>query len=121
MKDIEWIIDLPASLTEELADSFQQGPMLANGLRRLDEQLAAHLNGLKIQIFANEHPPPHFRVSYAGETANYSIFDCSQLNGGLSKWHKNIKKWHAKNKGKLIEIWNSTRPSDCPVGEYSET
>ena len=85
MKDIEWIIDLPASLTKELADSFQQGPMLANGLRRLDEQLAAHLNGLKIQIFANEHPPPHFRVSYAGETANYSIFDCSQLNGGLSK------------------------------------
>jgi hypothetical protein len=29
------------------------------------------IGGLKISIFAREHPPPHFRVSFQGESANY--------------------------------------------------
>jgi hypothetical protein len=74
----------------------------------------------KIEVFANEHPPPHFRVQYAGETANYRIKDCQQLNGGLLRYERLIRKWHSKNKPKLIEAWNNFRPSDCPVGEYVE-
>lgn len=76
---------------------------------------------LKIEIFANEHPPPHFRVICAGETANYRISDCEQLNGGLRKYYRVIRGWHSKNKSKLIEAWNNFRPSDCPVGQYIET
>ena len=114
----EWIITISQEIEKELVESFELGPIIRGDLRQLDEQLVEYLNGLKIEIFANEHPPPHFRVNYAGETANYTIDDCHQLNGGLSKWYKNIKKWHKKNKQNLIQTWNSTRPSNCPVGKY---
>jgi hypothetical protein len=76
--------------------------------------------GLRIEVFSNEHPPPHFRVSCNGETANYRISDCEQLNGGLSRYYGVIKTWHAENKTRLIEIWNDRRPADCPVGVYRE-
>lgn len=114
----EWVVQVPKDLEQELAESFQMGPIVNGNLRKIEEQLVAQLNGLKIEIFANEHPPPHFRVRYAGETADYAIADCQQLSGGLSKWYKNVKKWHQKNKDRLISVWNATRPTDCPVGAY---
>jgi hypothetical protein len=117
----EWIVGAPEKSVKELIASFQAGPIINNqGQRYLTEELVERLNGLKIEIFSKEHPPPHFRVLYAGETANFSISDCSKLNGGLKKWEKNIKEWHSNNKQTLIEVWNKTRPSNCPVGEYHE-
>lgn len=120
MSDTEWIVETPNDVIDQLAQSFRNGPILEGGRRFLTEELVAHLNGLKIQIFSNEHPPPHFRVQYSGETANYSISDCTQLNGGLKKWYRNIREWHAKNKQTLIDTWNKTRPSNCPVGAYRD-
>jgi len=88
------------------------------GLRRLEEQLVASLNGLKIEVFSREHPPPHFRVIYQGQSNNFDICTGEPLQGdALKKWHRNIKEWHGKHRQKLIEAWNSSRPSDCPVGE----
>jgi predicted DNA-binding protein (UPF0278 family) len=118
MANIEWVVTVTDKLIAELAQSFQMGPIYEEGLRFLNEQLVEQVTGLKIEIFANEHPPPHFRVKYAGETANFTIEDCRQINGGLYKWRRNIKEWHNKNRALLIEIWNNIRPSDCPVGEY---
>ncbi len=115
----EWIIEAPIEVIENLAKSFQFGPILGDGSRQLNEELVTHLNGLKIQIFSKEHPPPHFRVIYNGETANYKISDCTKLNGGLNKWYRNIKKWHEINKFKLVQVWDETRPSDCTVGDYT--
>ena len=116
----EWVVFAP-TLAASLAADFRNGPILDDdGRRFLTEETVANLDGLKIQIFSNEHPPPHFRVEYAGETANFSIKDCSKLNGGLTRWDRNIRRWHASHKSQLIEVWNRTRPSDCPVGEYRE-
>lgn len=74
--------------------------------------------GLKMYVYANEHPPPHFHVIYGSEENSFSILDATPLytNGGLNKWFKTIKKWHQKNKVALIDAWNKSRPSDCPVG-----
>jgi len=79
------------------------------------------LGGLKMHIFANEHPPPHFHVKYNGEENSFRIDDASPLypDGGLKKWFKNIKKWHKQNKDELIETWNTMRPDECPVGPIS--
>lgn len=119
--ELEWTVDANDECTAALATSFQHGPIINDdGLRYLGEKLVGQLQGLKIEVFANEHPPPHFRVKYSGETANYAISDCRQLNGGLEKWYRNVKEWHSKNKQLLIDTWNNTRPSDCPVGEYRE-
>lgn len=82
--------------------------------------LVDRIQDLRVEVFSNEHPPPHFRVKCGSETANYQIKDCAQLNGRLKGSYRAIKRWHTENKPKLIEAWNSRRPTDCPVGAYRE-
>lgn len=115
----EWVVE-DAELTSSLEKSFIQGPMMEDGRRLLVEETVGRFGAFKVQVFSNEHPPPHFRVVYNGETANYSIKDCTKLNGGLGRWEWNIRDWHSKNKLKLIAVWDRTRPDDCPVGKYRE-
>jgi len=85
---------------------------------RIEKAAAGTLGSLKVHIYANEHPPPHFHVKYNGEENSFSIHDASPLypDGGLKKWFKNIKKWHLENKSDLIAFWNKMRPDGCPVG-----
>jgi hypothetical protein len=83
--------------------------------------MVARVNGLAIKIWADEHPPPHFHVAYQGQDASFSIEDCSRLPGvnGLERYEKAIYEWWAYNKHKLIEVWNASRPTHCPVGPIS--
>ena len=82
--------------------------------------LVGRFNGLKIEIFANEHPPPHFRVKTNAGTGNFSIDTCESLNGSdaIIRRHREIKRWHEDNRQLLIDRWNETRPSDCTVGKF---
>ncbi|MBN8726463.1 MAG: DUF4160 domain-containing protein [Xanthomonadales bacterium] len=91
-----------------------------NGIRLLIEHEVDRINGLKIVIYSDEHPPPHFLVKCSDGSCRFTISDCSPLDSGLSKFHKNVKHWHQKNKALLIEVWNRSRPSDCPVGRYED-
>ena len=122
----EWVIAVSDDLVEDLAESMRAGPVWeiqdGKGLRQLTEETVARINGLKLEIFSNEHPPPHFRVKYQSSTANYKIADCVRLNGSgeVLKYEKNVNLWWHDNKKNLIETWNRLRPSDCPVGEYKE-
>jgi len=117
----EWVVEA-VEVTCSLAASFAQGPIIDDQGRRffMEETVATLDGGLKVQVFSREHPPPHFRVLYAGDNADFAISDCRKLVGGLAKWERTIRAWHAENKDKLIEVWNRTRPSDCPVGPYRE-
>jgi hypothetical protein len=111
-----------ASSLDELAESLH---VLLNGNYSVWEdgtlynikQLVARYKGLKIEIYPNEHPPPHFHVKCGDISVSFSIENCELLEGkldgrrtGLIEW------WHKRTKEKLIETWNNTRPSDCPVG-----
>ncbi|MGO8930357.1 MAG: DUF4160 domain-containing protein [Limisphaerales bacterium] len=118
----EWVIDFAELVAvDELHTSFAQGPIIDDqGRRRIDEVQVARLGALSIQILSDEHPPPHFRVSYQGETANYRISDGGQMNGGLTRFYRNIRRWHSQNKQLLINTWNARRPTNCPVGIYRE-
>jgi hypothetical protein len=83
--------------------------------------LVARINGLRIEIFANEHTPPHFHVSANDIDASFSISDCELLKGSISrKDQRLITFWHSGAKNKLIEFWNHTRPLNCPVGRIEE-
>jgi len=120
----EWCVDIDDGLVAALAESMRQGPVHQingdTGLRLLTEDTVARINGLKIEVFSNEHPPPHFRVKYQSSTANFTIKDCERLNGSgdILRFEKNIRLWWKTNKQKLIDKWNSSRPAGCPVGEY---
>ena len=38
-----------------------------------NKELVARVNGLKIEIYSNEHPPPHFHVKSPNINASFSI------------------------------------------------
>jgi len=117
----EWTVNIGDDVLRMLAEDFRRGPIIDDqGRRLLEEQTVDHLNGLRIEVFADEHPPPHFRVSYQGESDTFDICTGAPVAGeALKRWRKNIRKWHAANRGRLIEAWNRLRPSDCPVGPVS--
>jgi hypothetical protein len=87
-----------------------------------NKQLVERLNGLRIEIYPNEHPPPHFHVRSPEVSASFAIEDCRQLDGTISAPAAlKVKYWHRLSKQKLIEIWDSTRPTNCVVGPYSRS
>ena len=79
------------------------------------------INGLKLEIYPNEHPPPHFHVKSATVNASFKIDDGELLHGKILRAnYKKIQFWHKRSKSLLIEIWDSTRPTECQVGPYRE-
>ena len=84
--------------------------------------LVDRVEGLKIEIFHDEHPPPHFHVTANGISAMFTIKDCEEMKGNLdSRELRLVKWWYNKSRSKLIKVWNDTRPSDCPVGPIIES
>lgn len=108
---------LAASLLEPsgVADSIGGRKVKLATAARVDQ-----VGGLKIDIFAAEHPPPHFRVSFQGDCANFTIGDCSPMTPGLERFRRQIREWHQEHRSVLIAFWNRTRPTNCPVGEFRE-
>jgi hypothetical protein len=110
----------------ELGESLDSGSIIKlkeenDGLHEIlsiKKQLIVREGGYGLHIYAKENPPPHFHVKYGQEENSFSIVDCEPLhpNNGLSRYFKNIKKWHSKHKEKLIDAWNNSRPENCPVG-----
>lgn len=79
--------------------------------------LVGYAKNLRIEIYSNEHPPPHFHIKANGVNAVYAINDCSLLKGEISsREDKIVKWWYSNSKKKLVNFWNKTRPTDCQVG-----
>lgn len=115
-----WEIQVSGHEVAELEDSLNQGPIVDDqGRRLLLERKVDQIGDLKIIVYSDEHPPPHFLVKCSEGSCRFEIADCSPLdNKGLEKYFRNIRQWHKKNKQLLINTWNNARPSDCPVGAY---
>ncbi len=116
-----WSATIDQAAADKLLASINEGPMYPGGQRSLNEATVARLSGnIKIQVFGDEHAPPHFCVEVGGKTANFTIRDCSQLNGDIGRWKHNVIDWHSGNKALLIKEWNASRPTGCPVGPYKD-
>ena len=86
------------------------------------KQLVAQVNGLRIEIFSQEHAPPHFHVKGSDVDATFSINNGELLQGNIDGRRKAlIGWWYTRSRNRLITVWNQTRPSDCPVGRYGDT
>lgn len=120
----EYVVPVDADMEEALTKSFASGQIIEftdkGELVKIQKVHVDQIKGVKIEVFSNEHPPPHFRVKYQDSTANYRIVDCVRMNGSgeVVKFENNILKWWKTNKDRLIQIWNERRPADCPVGPY---
>ena len=120
------VLELPEELIVELRQSIELGPMLEisdDGKHSyyLTEALVDRINGLKIQIYANEHPPPHFHVIQNDGQASFALDDGRLLeaSGNTRHFQKNIEVYYKNNRKLLIEFWNKTRPDGCTVGPLS--
>jgi hypothetical protein len=91
--------------------------VLPNGELLEQRKLVANVNNLKIDIYPNEHPPPHFHIKSNEINASFSILNCELLKGNIPpKDLKKINAFYTLNKSLLIETWNNLRTDDCKVG-----
>ena len=65
------------------------------------------VDGVKIELFFDDHNPPHFHAVFAEYDALIEISTSKILKGDLPKNKlKLILKWAHKNKHSLKLIWN---------------
>lgn len=98
-------------------------PWLSESVLIEAKGVVKRIDGLKIEIRSNEHPPPHFHVIAPNINASFCIEKCTLINGDPgSKIRKKIEYWFHKQNAKeaLINVWNKTRPLNCVVGEFRE-
>jgi hypothetical protein len=124
LEHVHTIEDLAAHLEKFLNSgcSVQTEP---NGEKTLLETraLVDRIDGLRIYIYPNDHASPHFHVKSADIDATFSITDCTSLQGSPNRKAVDlITYWYGLGaRRRLIEIWNKTRPANCPVGPIAES
>ena len=70
------------------------------------------VDGIKINIYSNEHPPPHFHAIYAGFEAMIEISTLEVLKGKLpSNQFRKIKKWANEHQNALVDIFKQLNPN----------
>lgn len=80
-------------------------------------QLVARVRGLQIRVYSNDHSPPHFHVHSSDVDASFRIDDGTFLSGNIDgREQRLVQWWYERSRALLVNVWNSTRPSDCPVG-----
>ena len=128
----ETIVEIPILVYKKSMESNDILKLLESQLRyalefvEIDNQgraierrfLINRIGSIKIEIYPNEHPPPHFHVKSPDINATFEIVNCRILNGDLdTPTMKKIEYFHSRNKETLIEVWNKLRPTDCLVGK----
>jgi hypothetical protein len=109
-------LDTLARILAKLFDS--RFDVLDDGRLYVIKRQVDRIGNLRIEIRSDEHPPPHFHIVGPEIDASYTIEDCSRLNGNLdARKERLLRKWFRGCRSKLIQIWNDSRPGDCPVGE----
>ena len=86
------------------------------------KKLVDKVQGLKIEVYSNEHSPPHFHIKGRGVDAIFTIDECECLRGDISSRDVGlIEFWYrVGGREKVIAEWNATRPTGCPVGSFEE-
>jgi len=66
----------------------------------------AVIEGMKIQFFANEHPPPHFYVVYAEYRALVRIDTMQLWKGSLPRNKlRSVIEWASPRRAILLATW----------------
>ena len=73
--------------------------------------------GILIQMYWNDHAPPHFHVRYSGFKATVGILTLTVLTGSLPRIAERlVLEWAAQHRSELMENWRlceiKARPSE---------
>ncbi len=126
MNDPFWSVDVPRALVTELQRDLRERDLMARAARAtgsgpMMEFLVDNYGALTITVRSDEHPPPHFHVRCGRAEASFRLSDGGMIAGNLKREARNIQRWYLRNRARVIDAWNVSRPSDCPVGVYVES
>lgn len=86
--------------------------LLQNGTLYFTKALVENIKGLTLNIYPNDHTPPHFHVIAHNPKIDckINIYDISEYSGDIqNKYYDKIKAWYwdrdYKGREKLIEFW----------------
>ena len=70
------------------------------------------IDGIRIEIYTDDHPPPHFHVRFGGRRAKFDMATGSMIKGRLDKRSmRKVQRWIEMNRDLLMQVWNDSRPS----------
>ena len=67
--------------------------------------IVSMFDGIKIMLYWDEHPPPHFHAEYAEYRAQIAIDTLRVLKGGLPTPLRKVRAWAASRKKQLHHGW----------------
>ena len=72
--------------------------------------------GMVVQMYWNDHAPPHFHVRYAEWKATIEIDGLQILTGSLPRRAERlVLEWAAEHKGELLENWIRCEQREYPT------
>jgi hypothetical protein len=72
------------------------------------------IGALKIFVYPDDHPPPHFHVVTDKYNAKFTIASCDFLSANgeyVTRHERAIKSWYARNADVVAAAWTRTRPT----------
>ena len=75
----------------------------------------AVIDGIKVEFYFDEHPPPHFHVKYAEYRAMVRIDNLRIIRGDLPRpQYRKILAWAAMRKTELDDAWFACQADNVP-------
>jgi len=72
--------------------------------------------GILIQMYWNDHAPPHFHVRYSGYKATVGIQEVAVLTGDLPRTAERlVLEWAAQHQPELMEDWSLCQSMQQPL------
>jgi hypothetical protein len=75
--------------------------------------------GIAIQMYYNDHNPPHFHARYGGAKAILRISDGEIISGGLPRTAARLLNWAVARRQELEHNWERGRTSQ-PMQKIAE-
>lgn len=72
--------------------------------------LIAIVDGVRISVYPDDHPPPHFHARFAEDEATFSVATGELLEGSLPRSKADtIKRWHMAHQDEIAYLWQQVQ------------
>jgi hypothetical protein len=75
----------------------------------------AVIDGVKIEVYFDDHPPPHFHARYAEFLVQIEMATLEIIKGSLPRPQlRTVQNWAKPRRDALHAAWNACRAGDNP-------
>lgn len=77
--------------------------------------LISEFYGIRIYVYYNDHPDPHFHAKYAGKEVQIRIGDLSVMAGEISHRAMGLViEWASQHRAELARAWKKAEAHEKP-------